>query len=380
MFRKNKYYSIEKIDDQLFLLPYGQAVAELKRGFRINETSLLLWEKLDETDNREELIECLVNQLGADPDDAGKDVDDFIEQLLIYKVINKEPEESYEPYKTLYIADTGLGLYGDPVYFDHEELKDFEKEIKDPEIRFRVKIDFPEFVSTIVIIRNSEMIVEENDEMFILRYPKEKNIREVRISKNDNEAIAYVRGVDSDDELKKIADCLYNALRTFFLYHVSRKGYYAIHSASILYKDKAWLFSGMSGAGKSTHTGLWKELYDVKLINGDINLVAVRDDKAYTYGTPWCGTSKIYNSKTYEVGGIVFLTKDDKDHIEELDQASQGLIISQRIITPCWKKDMLRKNLDFANELKKHILVCRLHCTAKPSAVEAIRQRIDESL
>lgn len=42
-------------------------------------------------------------------------------------------------------------------------------------------------------------------------------------------------------------DNLFHAIRLFFLFIAQKKGLFAIHSASILYHDKAWLFSGHSG-------------------------------------------------------------------------------------------------------------------------------------
>ena len=39
---------------------------------------------------------------------------------------------------------------------------------------------------------------------------------------------------------------------------VAPYGTVAIHSSCIVYKDKAVLFLGESGTGKSTHTRLWR--------------------------------------------------------------------------------------------------------------------------
>ena len=60
------------------------------------------------------------------------------------------------------------------------------------------------------------------------------------------------RTSDTDSDKPDISEEIFFAIRTIFLYNASFKGMYAIHSASVLYKDKAWLFSGHSGAGKST--------------------------------------------------------------------------------------------------------------------------------
>lgn len=82
---------------------------------------------------------------------------------------------------------------------------------------------------------------------------------------------------------------------------------YLIHSASVEYNGCAWLFSGKSGEGKSTHTKLWNKYYGSALINGDLNMVGFENEEAVVYGIPWCGTSEIYTEKKYKLGGIIFI-------------------------------------------------------------------------
>ena len=66
-------------------------------------------------------------------------------------------------------------------------------------------------------------------------------------------------------------DSLFLAIRPVFLFLAQKKGMFVLHSASLLYLEKAWLFSGPSGMGKSTHTALWKKLFDTPFLNGDLN-------------------------------------------------------------------------------------------------------------
>ena len=66
---------------------------------------------------------------------------------------------------------------------------------------------------------------------------------------------------------------------SFFLFAAQKHGKFAIHSASILYKEKAWLFSGHSGMGKSTHTQMWHDLLQTPYLNGDLNLLAMENSK-----------------------------------------------------------------------------------------------------
>lgn len=59
--------------------------------------------------------------------------------------------------------------------------------------------------------------------------------------------------------------------------------------------------------GKSTHTALWHELFGTPYLNGDLNLLGFEDGHITVYGIPWCGTSEIFTTEQYELGGIVLL-------------------------------------------------------------------------
>ncbi|MBP5278930.1 MAG: PqqD family protein [Erysipelotrichaceae bacterium] len=379
MFKKNRYYSLQEIAGETYLLPYGQSLVERRHGFALGETGLYLWEKLDHCQNKTELIEYLTKEKGVRYDAAKDDVDNFIDQLVKYRVITYEKKTEKIPRMVLNIANITVGLYGDPVYFYRDELASFESRKERIDISFTVSESFPEFISSTVLIRAADLIVEENKECFILRYPKQKYINEIRFTRDGKEATAYVKETGNDTDRMLIGDVLHNALRIFFLYYARAKGYYAIESASIFYKDKAWLFSGPPRSGKTTHVELWKKLYGVECLNGEINLIVVEGKNAYVYGTPWCGASRTYTTKTCDLGGIIFLKKDEIDRVDELDQAAKEIMIAQRMISPCWNEKMLEENLEFASSLKNLVLVCLHRCTMNFTAVGVIKQRIDES-
>ncbi|MBQ3295636.1 MAG: PqqD family peptide modification chaperone [Erysipelotrichaceae bacterium] len=379
MFKKNEFYTLQDIAGDTYLLPYGQALAEQRYGFKMNETGLYLWEKLDTCNDKETLVEYLHKEKGIKSNVARYNVDQFVDRLIQFKVIKVETPSEDKPCKILSIANINLGLYGDPIFFYRDELKLFERNAERINISFTVKVEYPDFVQGKILIRTPDLIVEEGREYYILRYPKQKYIHEVRFTKDGVKAFAYVFETGNDTDRKLIGDVLHNAMRVFFLYYAKARDCYAINSASILYKDKAWLFSGPSGSGKSTHVELWQRLFDVECLNGDINLVVIEGKNAYVLGTPWCGSSRIYTNRTVDLGGIIFLAKDIYDHVEELDQSSKAMMISQRMITPAWTEKMLEENIEFANRLKNLVLVCKHYCTKNFEAVGVIKQRIDES-
>ena len=221
-------------------------------------------------------------------------------------------------------------------------------------------------------------------------FPSMNQIREAHMTVDGRFVQIYVKGVDKE----KTKEELFHAIRHFFLFFAQRQSFFAIHSASILYRDQVWLFSGHSGMGKSTHTNLWKEQFGTEIINGDLNLIGWSNgeqtnigqsvDKPgskrhpIVYGMPWCGTSGIASTKSYPLGGIVLLGRSDNDHFESLTNDQKIVRVMQRMISPVWTEDMLETNLKCAAKLAKEVPIYYLLCTKEPSSAYVMKARIDK--
>lgn len=84
----------------------------------------------------------------------------------------------------------------------------------------------------------------------------------------------------------------------------------AIHSSCIVYQNKAVLFLGESGTGKSTHTRLWREhIEGAVLLNDDSPMIRVEDGKVWVYGSPWSGKTPCYKAERYELKACVRLSQ-----------------------------------------------------------------------
>ena len=93
----------------------------------------------------------------------------------------------------------------------------------------------------------------------------------------------------------------------------------AIHSSCIVYQNKAVLFLGESGTGKSTHTRLWREYIDgAILLNDDSPVLRVEDGKVWAYGTPWSGKTPCYKNQRYELVACVRLSQAPHNKIKRL--------------------------------------------------------------
>lgn len=86
---------------------------------------------------------------------------------------------------------------------------------------------------------------------------------------------------------------------------------FIIHSSVIVNNDKAMLFLGTEGAGKSTLVDLWKK--NRSIFSDDLVAFRFSRGKPYIYQLPFIGKNKVIsNTNKYEIAKIFFIHKADK--------------------------------------------------------------------
>ena len=95
---------------------------------------------------------------------------------------------------------------------------------------------------------------------------------------------------------------------------------------------------------------------------------------------PWCGTSGIFDTRDYELGGIILLNQAPTDEVVTLEAHKQRLLVSQRLISPAWFPEMFLQNLALTDQLAGQILICKLKCTKEESAAFVMKEAIDRYL
>ena len=94
-----------------------------------------------------------------------------------------------------------------------------------------------------------------------------------------------------------------------------------LHASAVALDGKAYLFSGPSGMGKSTHTRLWQQLFGdaAKVFNDDKPAIRRLEDGVwYAYGTPWCGKDGININMKVPLAGICFLRRGEENVIRRM--------------------------------------------------------------
>lgn len=107
-----------------------------------------------------------------------------------------------------------------------------------------------------------------------------------------------------------------------------------LHASAVAYEGRAYLFSGPSGMGKSTHTRLWQQVFgaEAKVFNDDKPALRRLEDRWYAYGTPWCGKDGINLNMKVPLAGICFLRRGTENRIRRLsDIQAIRFVMSQTL-------------------------------------------------
>lgn len=113
---------------------------------------------------------------------------------------------------------------------------------------------------------------------------------------------------------------LQNALMMTFAFATADRDTLLMHSSVVRKDGYAYLFLGVSGTGKSTHTAHWMEYLDgCDLINDDNPVVRVIDKKVTVFGSPWSGKTPCYRNVQAPVGAFVQLRQAPYNKIERMD-------------------------------------------------------------
>ncbi len=125
-----------------------------------------------------------------------------------------------------------------------------------------------------------------------------------------------------------------SVLRILHSLILAKRGGFLLHAASAIFDGRAFLFSGVSGAGKTTMTRIATP--DVTLLTDEISYVrpfnvpppndgtdAHAGSKSYrAFGTPFAGElAKAGENTSAAIGALFFLEKGPENRIEELSSS-----------------------------------------------------------
>lgn len=137
----------------------------------------------------------------------------------------------------------------------------------------------------------------------------------VSVNREDIAAERMTDGQDfSEDYLESLA--LLRKLSTAF----SERNVLLFHASAIEFEGKAYLYTALSGTGKSTHAALCKQVFGerVRYINDDKPFLRYENGCWKVFGSPWCGKHRLGDNISAPLGGIAILRRGGENSIKRV--------------------------------------------------------------
>lgn len=162
---------------------------------------------------------------------------------------------------------------------------------------------------------------------------------------------------------------LNNALMVVYAFAAAPYKTLLIHSSVVSQNGKGYLFLGVSGTGKSTHSRLWlKYIEGSELMNDDNPVVRIVDNEPRVYGSPWSGKTPCYRNVMAPIGGFVQLQQKPENKIRRAGVLDAFASLLPSVSTMKWDKVIYGQICDTISDLIRLIPVYYLGCLPDEAA------------
>jgi hypothetical protein len=140
---------------------------------------------------------------------------------------------------------------------------------------------------------------------------------------------------------------------------LAQRGGFLLHAASAICDGHAYLFSGVSGAGKTTMTRLAPA--DITLLTDEISYLRPSADGYAAFGTPFAGElAKAGENCTAPVAALFFLEQGPENRVDELTSAEAVRRLMRNILFFAEDRLLVEKLLATACDFVARVPIRRL--------------------
>ncbi|MBQ9677191.1 MAG: hypothetical protein IJV44_03540 [Prevotella sp.] len=170
-----------------------------------------------------------------------------------------------------------------------------------------------------------------------------------------------------------------NTLMVLYALATAAHGTALFHSAVVSHEDKAYMFLGKSGTGKSTHARLWlKYISGTALVNDDNPVVRVFDkEHVIVYGSPWSGKTPCYRNVSYPLGGIILLSQAPYNKIRHLRGIEAYAALVPSISGKRWDSRIADGLHQTENALAQSVRIWHLECLPDEEAAKVCQESVE---
>jgi len=162
-----------------------------------------------------------------------------------------------------------------------------------------------------------------------------------------------------------------SVLRILHTLLLARKGGFLLHASSAIRNGRAFLFSGVSGAGKTTMARLAPA--DAAMLTDEISYVTRRDGRYFAVGTPFFGElARVGENMSAPIEAVYLLAKGPENKIEPIVGADAVRGLLGNILFFARDPEFVRMVFDAAFDFVSQVPVRRLTFVPDSSVWELI--------
>ncbi len=141
------------------------------------------------------------------------------------------------------------------------------------------------------------------------------------------------------------------------------------HGAAVAVDGEAYLFTALSGTGKTTHIRLWLKKFGERavVVNGDKPILRFDRQRILVCGTPWSGKERMNTNIMLPLKAVCLLERDVHNHIAPITLPEAMPTLFQQIYRPTAREDV-RQTMLMVRRLGQYTALYRLGCNMEAEA------------
>jgi hypothetical protein len=147
-----------------------------------------------------------------------------------------------------------------------------------------------------------------------------------------------------------------------------------VHACGVIDRSEtAYLFVGMSGAGKSTMARFWLAEEGTVILSDDRVILRSEEDGVWMYGTPWHGDEPLASPRRARLDRVFFLRHHTANTIATLAGPNAAARLFAASFPPFHSASAIDASLRFIETIVRNVPCAELGFIPVPAVVEFVR-------
>ena len=162
-----------------------------------------------------------------------------------------------------------------------------------------------------------------------------------------------------------------------FQHRLAREGALEVHACGLVWRDRALVLCGQSGAGKSTTARLWRRHTRGTGILSDDRIVLRPSERGVrAWGTPWHGDGGFASPDSSPLGALFFLKHGRVSRTRPIPRGEAAARLLARSFPPPWDPVAMARALETCAAVTAVVPAFELAFRPDRSAIDAVRHAL----